>query len=93
VNGFFSSGAAAGETISLSELHNQFYRYLPSIKNRIFESLSETDITGAGRTAYGYVYAGGVVVGFLSIWGAMPLATMLGWRRCPLLLRVYSQRQ
>src|SRR5205807_10241390 len=39
LSGLFSSGAAAGKTVSLSDLHNQFYRYLPSIKNRIFESL------------------------------------------------------
>jgi len=87
LNGFFSSGAAAGETVSLSDLHNQFYRYLPSIKNRIFESLVGTDITGGDRTAWRATYiAGGVVAGFLSIWGAMPLAAMLGMAPLPFIM-------
>jgi len=87
LNGLFSGGATAGETVSLSDLHNQFYRHLPSIKNRVFESL-----VGSGyyrrrpdsvRSAY---IAGGVVVGFLSIWGAMPLATMLGMAPLPFIM-------
>jgi len=50
LNGLFSG--AAGEAVALSDLQDQFYRYLPSIKNRIFESLVATDITAAGRIAY-----------------------------------------
>src|SRR5260221_7049052 len=87
LNGFFSSGAAAGEKVSLSDLHNQFYRYLPSIKNRIFESLVGNGyyrrMADSVRATY---IAGGAVVGFLSIWGAMPLAAMLGMAPLPFII-------
>lgn len=85
LNGLFSG--ATGEAVALSDLQNQFYRYLPSIKNRIFESL-----VGSGyyrrrpdsvRTAY---LAGGGVIGFLSIWGAMPVASFLGMAPLPFIL-------
>src|SRR5439155_16950839 len=87
LNGLFSSAATAGQTVSLSGLHNQFYRYLPSIKNRIFESLVGNGYyrrrPDSVRAAY---IAGGVVVGFLSIWGAMPLAEMLGMAPLPFIM-------
>src|SRR5260221_422272 len=87
LNGFFSSGAAAGETVSLSDLHNQFYRYLPSIKNRIFESLVGNGYYRRRPDSVRATYiAGGVVVGFLSIWGAMPLAAMLGMAPLPFII-------
>jgi len=87
LNGLFSGGPAAGATVTLSDLHNQFYRYIPSIKNYVFRSL-----VGSGyykrrpdsvRTAY---IAGGIVVGFLSIWGAMPVATFLGMAPLPFIM-------
>src|SRR5579859_2160912 len=39
--GIFSGGAAAGEAIPLSNLQNQFYRYIPRIKNNVLDSLVE----------------------------------------------------
>src|SRR5215475_8097976 len=87
LNGFFSNGPAAGATVTLSDLHNQFYRYIPSIKNYVFQSL-----VGSGyykrrpdsvRTGY---IAGGIVVGFLGIWGAMPVATFLGMAPLPFII-------
>ncbi|HJZ65450.1 MAG TPA: DUF2207 domain-containing protein [Candidatus Acidoferrum sp.] len=87
LNGLFSDGPAAGATVTLSDLHNQFYRYIPSIKNRVFQSL-----VGSGyykrrpdsvRTGY---IVGGIVVGFLSIWGAMPVATFLGMAPLPFII-------
>jgi len=87
LSGLFSGGAAAGETVSLSDLHNQFYRYLPSIKNRIFESLVGNGYYRRRPDSVRATYiAGGVVVGFLSIWGAMPLATMLGMAPLPFIM-------
>src|SRR6266436_468316 len=87
LNGFFSGGAAAGATVSLSDLHNRFYRYLPSIKNRIFESLVGNGYYRRRPDSVRATYiAGGVVVGFLSIWGAMPLATMLGMAPLPFIM-------
>ncbi len=38
LNGFFSAGTA-GETVAMSGLENHFYKNLPDMKNRIFESL------------------------------------------------------
>lgn len=87
LNGLFSQGGQAGEIVTLSDLHNEFYRNIPPIKNRIFESL-----VGSGyyrrrpdsvRSAY---IAGGVVVGFLSIWGAVPVAAFLGMAPLPFIL-------
>ena len=86
LNGLFS-GAAGGETVTLSDLHNEFYRYIPSIKNRVFESLVGNGYyrrrPDSVRTAY---VAGGVVVGFLSIWGGLPLAKMFGMAPMPFVL-------
>src|SRR5215471_8692532 len=84
LNGLFSGGPAAGATVTLSDLHNQFYRYIPSIKNYVFDSL-----VGSGyyrrrpdsvRTGY---IAGGLVVGFLGLWGAMPVSNFLGMAPFP----------
>ena len=87
LNGLFSGGAAAGATVSLSDLHNQFYRYLPSIKNRVFESLVRSGYYRRRPDSVRSTYiAGGVVVGFLSIWGAMPLAAMLGMAPLPFIM-------
>lgn len=38
LNGMFASGS---DSVSLSDLHNQFYQYLPGIKSNIFDSLVE----------------------------------------------------
>jgi uncharacterized membrane protein len=78
LGGLFSGGRA-GDTVTLSELHNEFYKYLPSIKNRIFEAL-----VGSGyyrRRPYSvratYI-AAAVFVGFLAIWGGPILAKNFG---------------
>jgi uncharacterized membrane protein YgcG len=87
LGGLFSGGGQAGETVTLSELHNEFYKYLPGIKNRVFESLVSRGYyrrrPDSVRTSY---IAGGVVVGFLSIWGAMPLSRMLGMAPFPFII-------
>ncbi len=87
LSGMFGSGSGAGETVSLDDLHNQFYRYIPSIKNRVFESL-----VGNGyykrrpdSVRSGYI-AGGVVLGFLSIWGGVPLSNFLGMAPLPFIM-------
>ncbi|MBS1840491.1 MAG: DUF2207 domain-containing protein [Acidobacteria bacterium] len=85
--GIFSEGASAGEAIPLSNLHNQFYRNVPRIKNCVFDALVEHGYyrrrPDSVRTAY---IAAGIVVGFLSIWGAMPVAAMLGMAPAPFIL-------
>lgn len=78
LDGIFDSGTP-DEAVSMSSLENKFYKNLPTIKNRIFESL-----VGRGyyrrrpdsvRAAY---VAAAVVAGFLSIWGGSALAGNLG---------------
>jgi len=85
--GIFSGGASAGEAIPLSNLHNQFYQNVPRIKNYVFDALVEHGYyrrrPDSVRAAY---VAGGVVIGFLSLWGAMPAATILGMAPLPFIL-------
>src|SRR5579859_416513 len=87
LNGLFSSGPAAGATVTLADLHNQFYQYIPSIKNYVFQSLVGNGYykrrPDSVRTGY---IAAGVVVGFLGIWGAMPVATFLGMAPLPFII-------
>ncbi|HWZ99241.1 MAG TPA: DUF2207 domain-containing protein [Candidatus Dormibacteraeota bacterium] len=87
LTGIFSGGGAAGQSVSLSDLHNQFYQHIPAIKNHVFDSLVSHGYyrrrPDSVRTAY---VAGGIVVGFLSVWGSMPLATMLGMAPFPFIL-------
>ncbi|HLK02949.1 MAG TPA: DUF2207 domain-containing protein [Candidatus Acidoferrum sp.] len=85
--GVFSGGAAAGEAIPLSNLQNQFYRYIPRIKNNVLDSLVEHGYYRRRPDSVRATYVGaGIVVGFLSLWGAMPLATMFGMAALPFIL-------
>ncbi|GAC1633978.1 MAG: DUF2207 domain-containing protein [Candidatus Acidiferrum sp.] len=85
--GIFSGGASAGEAIPLSNLHNQFYQNVPRIKNYVFDSLVEHGYYRRRPDSVRATYvAGGIVVGFLSLWGAMPLATMLGMAPLPVIM-------
>jgi uncharacterized membrane protein YgcG len=87
LGGLFSGGGQTGETVTLSDLHNEFYKYLPGIKNRIFESLVSRGYyrrrPDSVRTSY---IAGGVVVGILSVWGTLPLAKTLGMAPFPFVI-------
>jgi len=87
LGGIFTGGTALGETVTLSELHNQFYKYIPAIKNNVFSSLVSKGYyrRRPDSVRSGYI-AGGVVVGFLSIWGGVPLANMLGMAPLPFIL-------
>jgi len=38
LDGIFDVGTA-GETVSMASLHNEFYKSLPTSKNRVFDSL------------------------------------------------------
>lgn len=87
LNGIFTGGGAEGETTTLSELHNQFYKYVPKIKNNVFDSLVSKGYykrrPDSVRTGY---IAAGIVVGFLSIWGGVPVANFLGMAPAPFIL-------
>jgi uncharacterized membrane protein YgcG len=84
LRGLFLGEGQAGQSVTLSDLHNQFYRYIPTIKNRVFDSLVGNGYyrrrPDSVRTGY---IAFGLVVGFLGLWGAMPVSNFLGMAPFP----------
>jgi uncharacterized membrane protein len=86
LEGIFDTGAA-GESVSMSSLHNQFYKSLPTIKSCIFSSL-----LGKGYYLHrpdvvrsGYIGAG-LVVGFLAVWGGAAVGRNLGMAGAPFII-------
>ncbi len=78
LSGLFSGGNA-GDSVSLSELHNRFYTSLPGIRNDIFDSLlghgyylHRPDIVRSGYIGAGFV------VGILLVWGGTVIARSMG---------------
>jgi uncharacterized membrane protein len=78
LDGLFSGGNA-GDSVSLSDLQNNFYKNIPDIRNQIFASL-----VGSGyyrrrpdsvRSSY---ILFGIVTGFLMIWGGSWIARQMG---------------
>jgi len=67
----FGAGTA-GETVSMSSLHNQFYKSLPAIKNRILDSLVSQAFTGAVRTVSAALISRGFNRRLSRIWEAPP---------------------
>jgi len=86
LDGIFNVGTA-GESVSMSSLHNQFYKSLPAIKNRIFDSLVSQGYyrrrPDSVRSAY---LAAGLIVGFLAIWGGSGIARSLGMPGLPFII-------
>ena len=75
LNGLFGT---ALNTVSMHALENQFYKYLPGIKNRIFESLvthgyykRRPDTVRSSYIAMGFI--GGLLVVFGGVWLAQQL--------------------
>ena len=70
---------ADGDDVSLSDLQNRFYKFLPNIKNSIFDSLVThgyyTRRPDRVRSAY---IGGGLVIGFLMVWGGTAVGSSLG---------------
>jgi len=78
LNGFFTGGTA-GETVSMSSLENSFYKNLPDIKSRIFESLVTHGYYRRRPDSVRASYLGiGVVVGLLLAWGGNGIASSMG---------------
>jgi uncharacterized membrane protein YgcG len=78
LSGLFSTGNA-GDSVSLSELHNRFYTTLPGIRNDIFGSLvghgyylHRPDTVRSGYLGFG------VVMGVILIWGGTTVARSMG---------------
>jgi uncharacterized membrane protein YgcG len=78
LNGFFTMGTA-GETVSMSSLENRFYKNLPDIKSRIFESLVTHGYYRRRPDSVRASYLGiGIVVGLLLAWGGNAVASSMG---------------
>jgi uncharacterized membrane protein YgcG len=78
LNGFFTMGTV-GESVSMSSLENRFYKNLPDIKSRIFESLVTHGYYRRRPDSVRASYIGaGVVIGLLSIWGGTAIASSMG---------------
>lgn len=76
LEGFFADGR---DTVSLADLHNKFFKYLPDIKSDIFDSLVSKGYYRRRPDSVRAVYVGaGVVIGFLSVWAAGPIAMTFG---------------
>jgi hypothetical protein len=76
LNGIFASGM---DSVSLSDLHNQFFQHLPGIKNNIFDSLVEHGYYRRRPDGVRASYIGiGFVVGVLTAMGGIKLGADLG---------------
>ena len=82
LNGLFLDGTR--KTVTLSDLHNQFYRHLPGIKGRIFSSLITAGYyrrsPDSVRSAY---LLSGAVIGVLLFFGSHSVADNLGMASLP----------
>jgi uncharacterized membrane protein YgcG len=78
LSGLFSGGNA-GDSVSLSELHNRFYTSLPGIKSDIFASLVGRGYYNRRPDSVRSGYLGfGVVMGVILIFGGNALARSMG---------------
>src|SRR5262249_4133646 len=87
LNGLFDSGTV-GESVSMSDLENHFYKNLPAIKGSIFESLvthgyyrRRPDSVRSSYIAMGFI--GGLLMVFGGVWlseqlGQQPTAYIIG---------------
>jgi uncharacterized membrane protein len=86
LDGIFDQGVA-GERVSMSSLHNVFYKSLPGIKNAIFGSLvSRGYYRHRPDTLRSTYLAAGLIVGVLAIWGGTSLGRSLGMAGFPFIL-------
>jgi uncharacterized membrane protein len=86
LNGFFTMGTV-GESVSMSNLENRFYKNLPDIKSRIFESLVTHGYYRRRPDSVRASYIGiGVVIGLLSIWGGTGIASSMGMAPVPFII-------
>lgn len=86
LDGIFDMGTA-GETVSMSSLHNKFYKSLPTIKSRIFDSLLSKGYYRHRPDTVRSTYIGaGLVVGFLAVWGGAAIGRSLGMAGPPFII-------
>jgi uncharacterized membrane protein YgcG len=86
LDGIFTAGTA-GETVSMASLHNEFYKSLPIIKNRVFDSLVASGYYTHRPDSVRSTYLGaGLVIGFLSVWGGAMVGRNLGMAGAPFII-------
>ena len=86
LDGIFTAGTA-GETVSMASLHNEFYKSLPIIKNRVFDSLVASGYYTHRPDSVRSTYLGaGLVIGFLSVWGVAMVGRNLGMAGAPFII-------
>jgi uncharacterized membrane protein len=86
LNGIFSVGTV-GETVSMDSLQNHFYKNLPDLKSRIFESLVLQGFYHRRPDSVRSAYVGtGIAIGVLSIWAGSGLASALGMAATPFII-------
>jgi uncharacterized membrane protein YgcG len=78
LDGFFATGNA-GDTVTLADLHNRFYKSIPPIKAEIFASLVEKGYYARlPESVRGSYLLFGIVAGLLRIWGGSAIAKQMG---------------
>jgi uncharacterized membrane protein len=86
LNGFFAAGTV-GETVSMDSLQNRFYKNLPEMKSRIFESLVSQGYYRRRPDSVRSSYVGaGSAVGILMIWGGSAVASAMGAAALPFII-------
>jgi hypothetical protein len=77
LEGLFDGGVT--ESVELSELQNKFYKNLPGIRDRVFDSLMAHGyfLHRPDKVRRGYL-GGGVVIGVVMAWGGGVLGASLG---------------
>ncbi len=86
LNGIFSAGDA-GESVSMDDLENHFYKNLPDLKSRIFESLVSQGFYRRRPDSVRSTYVGtGIAIGVLTIWGGSALGSAMGVATLPFIL-------
>jgi len=78
LDGFFT-GANAGDSVSLADLHNSFYKNIPGIRDQIFASLVGDGYYARRPDSVRSTYiVFGVVAGFILVWGGSWIARQSG---------------
>jgi uncharacterized membrane protein len=86
LDGIFSAGTA-GESVSMSSLHNQFYANLPTIKNCILDSLVSSGYYRRRPDSVRATYLGaGLFLGLLTMWGGSAVGRSLGMASLPFII-------
>ena len=75
------------EVVDIEDLHNVFYKNIPIIKNQVFaQLLGKGYYLHRPDTVRATYIGGGVVVGFLAIWGGAAIGRSLGMAGAPFVI-------